>query len=127
MLEWFMAISTAAIAIFAFATWRAYRQIEWYTGSMDSYSSVMLRLKVLELNQNLADAQKIQLIWWDKTLKSTPTMPGHGKPVETTKLYLMLPLDLRQGRSSLCRDINQHIAAFWKYLTAPSKWPVDSE
>jgi hypothetical protein len=91
--NWLTAISTGVMAIFTVLVLLVYRQIAWFTGSMESYSEVNLRL---EAKRGIDGEPPINIICWDPTVEELPKRE-HRQPVDLGTIYIFVPRKDRQN------------------------------
>ena len=86
--SWITAIGATVTALYVFLTWRSYKNIEWFTGSMENYEIVRFKLEALDREND-----RPEFIWWDPTIGGHPTIEGrkHGAAVTDSKIYLYVP------------------------------------
>lgn len=90
---------TAVIAWFTYLVWKTYKQIEWLTGSMESYAMLTL---AIEAKRGTATKKKpIKVVWWDPTIEKPPTTYRHGKEADLETIYIYVPPRYRKWRTSL--------------------------
>jgi hypothetical protein len=94
------ALATVALAIATYALWRTTdaikrqnEQLAFFTGAMESHSTLMLRLE--------AKKQGVPVVWWDPTQARTPGNPRHEQAAELDTIYIYLPTELRTGKRKL--------------------------
>ena len=92
-----LVILTAVIALFTYLVWLVYDRIAWLTGSMESYSAVLLRLEAARGINNTP----VEVIWWDPTLERFPFTGAHGSPASLDRIYLAVPLRYRRRQRTL--------------------------
>jgi hypothetical protein len=85
--EWVMAALAAATAGLAWATWRSSKRIEWFTGAMESHSTMDIRLQ--------AKRDGIRVEAYDPALTNPRRVPHPGEEWSLDVIYLALPPGLR--------------------------------
>ncbi|MDX1489303.1 MAG: hypothetical protein R3268_13925 [Acidiferrobacterales bacterium] len=106
-------ILAAAIACFAWASWRVSTRLAWLTGAMESHSDIMMSLE--------ATKQKVPMVWWDPTVEVFPhDGVAHGKPCSIKKLAIGMPEHLRhyQGREGQRRKRELQQQAWARHFKA---------
>ena len=108
-------VLTAVLAVMAFLTWRSYKRIEWFTGSMESHSAKQLQLKNEEMRKT---GFEIELVWWDPTIEQWPTPDVvHGQPVRTDRVYFGVPVWSRRVQPTLRGDLKNTYRRWRDYIT----------
>lgn len=77
-------IVTVAIAFFAH---KINKKIAWYTGAMESHSTLMLRME--------AEKNGKKLIWWDPDYRDSPKTQEHGDDAKIDTIRIFLPPEIR--------------------------------
>jgi len=90
-------VLTAVIAFFTYLVWLVYDRIAWLTGSMETYSAVMLRIEAARG----VSGTPIEVFWWDPTIEPFPFTGAHGQPADLKRIYLAVPLRHRQQQRTL--------------------------
>lgn len=116
VVDWILAnstaIATAIMAIFTVLVWRTYRRIEWWTGSMDSYSSLLLRIEASRGVGMGEDKRPVELVWWDPNIGGrNPGVGLHNAPIDLRKIHIFLPREFRQKASTWKRLVQSIQAA----------------
>ena len=94
-----VALSTFFIFVLTYLIWVSYRKIEWFTGSMETYSQVMLRIEAAKG----INGQSVKLLWWDPYIAEPPVKWVHGQEIDTSTVYIFLPPNKRQKKQSWWR------------------------
>ena len=94
MAEWIMVGLTLVIAMFAFLVWKTYYRIEWFTGSMETHSELMLQIEA----RRGINGEPIKLEYWDPTIVKSPKKKQHGQEVDLSVIYIGLPLEMRRNK-----------------------------
>ncbi len=99
----------ALLALFmGVLAWRINKQIAWFTGSMESHSTISLMLKA-------AENEKVTSMWWDPVAegpkKQWPRRGKHGEKVDLKTIYFGVPLEQRTKHSCLAR-----LKAWWESI-----------
>ncbi|HEY4213398.1 MAG TPA: hypothetical protein VGM84_18115 [Steroidobacteraceae bacterium] len=88
--DWAVAAFAGATAYFAFRGWKSSKQVEWLIGSLESHSTMRIRLD--------AKRENVKVIAYDPTVSRYPAripLAGEEWPLDT--IYLALPPDLRRS------------------------------
>ena len=104
-------LTTVVIAFFGFLVWKAYVNIEWFTGSMETHTDITLRIAA----KQGVHAEPIRLLWWDPTLGETPSKKEHGKEADLSTVYIFLPPERRQKKATRWEKIK-------KLFAFPERW-----
>jgi hypothetical protein len=88
------AIATVVMAFYAVLTWRLQKQLTWWTGALESHSTIQLRM--------LAQKEGKPVVWWDPThddpsRKTWPENPNHRDAALVDTVYVGLPLHMRRN------------------------------
>ena len=82
---------TAAIAVFAFTSWRIADRIKWLTGAMERHSD--------QQRQIAAKQAGIEMFWWDKNQGGKfPHSGKHGQTHKLERIYIGIPEHLRMRK-----------------------------
>lgn len=122
--DWLMVVLTFVIAIFTILVWRVYQRIAFFTGAMESHSTMMLRIEARKHN--------IPIVWWDPTLqgpsvKSWPPFTGeHGKEAVLNEIYIGIPVENRKYPPTCCSSFRAMLRGFWKCaISIATCWRVE--
>ena len=85
-------VGAIAAVVIGLLVWRSNKRVEWLTGSMESY-----QMKQLQLDAKKQKQDGVKLVWWDPTIAPWPHSEAHGEEVETTTIYLGIPVPYRRG------------------------------
>ena len=88
------AVATGIMAWFAILTWRLQKRLTWWTGALESHSTVQLRL--------LAEKENKPVVWWDPSnddpcRKTWPENPSHKDAATVETVYVGLPPHRRRN------------------------------
>lgn len=103
-----VATSTVAVAWLTYRLVKTYENIDWWTGSMESYSRQLLRLE--------AHKQGLDVYWWDPHQvpdgePKWPKLGSHREKDRLTALYLGIRREERAPRiSQQTRKLHHRIA-----------------
>lgn len=89
-----VALLTVFIVVLTYLILVSYLKIEWFTGSMETYSQVMLRIEAAKG----INGQPVKLLWWDPTIAELPVKRVHGQEIDTSTVYIFLPPNKRQKK-----------------------------
>ncbi len=89
-------VLSVIVMAFTILTYMLYERITWLTGSMESHSTLMLRLEALRTSN---EGTPIKVIWWDPKIEDWPHEGEHGDEAELKTIYLGIPLDRRKNKS----------------------------
>jgi hypothetical protein len=120
--SWITAIAAVITALYVFLTWRSYKNIEWFTGSMENYEAVKLRLEALK-----AAGIEPEFVWWDPTVGGHPKIESraHGNPILERKIYLYVPRRERAVQFNLLWSMNElknQLGTYFGKLKIPTNW-----
>ena len=120
--SWITAIGATVTALYVFLTWRSYKNIEWFTGSMETYENVRIRLQALQ-----EAGIKPEFIWWDPTINGPPPQDGrkHGAEVTDSKIYLYVPRRERSVQFNLLWSMSEYaklVCSYFLKLRVPPNW-----
>ncbi|HLC42317.1 MAG TPA: hypothetical protein VJO34_11955 [Methylomirabilota bacterium] len=101
MTDVLLVVLTAVVAFFTYLVWLVYDRIAWLTGSMETYSALILRIEAARG----VSGTPIEVIWWDPTIEPFPFTGAHGQPADLNRIYMGVPL--RQRRQQ--RTLNQRL------------------
>ncbi len=108
MAEWIMVVLTLVIAMFAFLVWKTYYRIEWFTGSMETHSDLMLQIEA----RRGINGKPIKLVYWDPTIVKFPKKKQHGHVVDLSVIYIGLPLGMRQKKPTTWQNVKDRFEAY---------------
>lgn len=93
MTDILLVVFTAFIAVFTFLLWLVYKRIEWLTGSMETYTAVMLRIEAARGIPGAPGAPpaSVPVIWWDPNVAPFPFTGAHDAPANLERIYLGVP------------------------------------
>jgi hypothetical protein len=120
IMDWSLvaALGAVATALFAGLTWIAYRNIEFFTGSMESHSTAELKIKIEEYNsRQTSEDAKIRIQWLDKSIHGKPSpRPKDGEPIDTKTVYFSVPRGDRKIPPTIWGDLWNTACSLCTYI-----------
>jgi len=95
------------LVILAFLGWRVSNKVKWFTGALESHSTIMLWLEA----QRGIGGRPIKLEWFDPDATSRSIRDyAPGTEVDFTPIYLAVPMKERQGEGNIIKFLYRRIA-----------------
>ena len=94
--DWLMVIISFLLLLLGFFAWRISAKIAWFTGAMETHSTMMLRIEA----KRGINGEPIKVIWWNPSIKHFPFFGEHNTEAELSEIYLGIPPKFRRANQN---------------------------